>query len=71
MESTLLSAASQPTLKCVLSDAGAPLRPSESKKEEPAGDAMGLAQDSPVVDAQATTTLSSNSEAVLLGIQNM
>ena len=57
-----MSEASQPTLEGVPSDEGIPLPLHESKKEEQADDGMGFAEDSPIVDVQATTALSSKSE---------
>ena len=71
LESSRLSEASQPTLEGVPSDEGTPSLLRESKQEEQADDGMDFAEDSPIVYVQATAAVSSKSEEVLFGIQNM
>ena len=71
LDSSRLDEASQPTLEGVPSDEGTPSPLRESKKEEQADDGMGFAEDSPIVNVQVTIALSSKSEEVLLGFQNM
>ena len=71
LESNSLNEASQPPLEGVPSAETTPSPPCESKKEEKADDEMDHAARSSVVEVQAATTLSSKSEEVLVGIQNL